>query len=232
MRVQIVALLGVVACDSVLGLRTTQLADGPPPPDAPPDGPPCVANPAVPSDPFVATTPCSGWGTTFSKANAMLAEGSDALAITIDPSAPSFAGCDSAGSVPFDAGGVFVAIDRALTTPSGYVNLSMHLANNGPGFQIGLDTGGSRVALQTSDGATTFPPDAVWNPTAMRFLRMRVDATTHEIVGETSPDAIRWHELARAAGPPPAPLTLTLIAGDDSTEGAGSAAFSHLNDCP
>jgi hypothetical protein len=198
---------------------------------APDATPACAPRLDTLRDDFGASSPCMPWGSSYDNAGATISESNHALTIVGNASFPSFAGCDSMSSTALQPEGIFVAVDKHFQDQFGYTVLGLNLA---PGA-VQMDVYGSNtVQLENRDGSVIYGTPATYDPTAMRFLRIRPDAAMTSFVGEVSPDAAHWTAIADTGNmvPVPTTVTLTLVAGNDSTGDGSTAQFSHLNECP
>ena len=230
------ALLVVVAgCDRVLGLDDVNAPGkgGDAGSNTGPDAPlACTPRLDTLHDDFSGAIACAPWGASYTHGGATIAQANHAVTITGNAGGTSYAGCDSSTGTPLEAEGIFVEVSQHFTGMYGYTVFSLDLTQSSV-VQLDIDAGGT-IQLENHDGSTTYGTPATYDEVAMRFLRIRPNVEKTALVGEVSPDAIRWTAIADTGTGVAVPATvgITLIAGNDDNGDGSTGQFSHLNVCP
>lgn len=185
---------------------------------------PLCATPAI-VDPFDgATPPCETWGQQFG--NAQVTASGGVLSITPAANFQNSGGCVSGDPIEFIDGGVFVEVLAVLPPGHGFVSLTVQ---GGP----------TQPSITARDGELrlTVPGDVIaampYDPTAMRWWRLRPDRASRSTVAEFATDGSHWQRLGALDVPPEPQIILELSAGTDAAEAApATARAAHLDVCP
>ena len=235
MRALLAVAVLVSGCQKLLDLGTVSAADARlEQPDAPIDhaidAPACAPNPNVVSDDFTGPA-CAAWGTAYHQGISSVLQSAGELVVTMGAgTTEQYGGCYSNGTVPLDAVGVFVGIDRVDSAPNAWTELALK-TDDSHAVQIGVTDSGTVLTLNDYGDSVRYATTA-YLPARMKYVRLHTDAALTTVIGEYSADAITWTPVGdTGAQVTPVPVVVVLESGDvDGT--AGSAAFSHLNVCP
>jgi hypothetical protein len=190
----------------------------------------CVAFPrCVPppiSDAFDAgSSPCAAWAIQFGRA--LVEIRNSELTITPAADGQNSGGCESTRAVPFQDGGFFLEITQILPPHHGFVEMS---AKGNTTEEPAIYAQDGMLSLRTILDTVASRP---YDPTAMRWWRLRPDRAANTTVAEYGADGYHWTRLGALALPPEAEIRIEFSAGvDDIDPQPATARVAHLDICP
>lgn len=125
--------------------------------------------------------------------------------------------------------GVFVEVSRIFAHPASSVFFRLFPIEPGIAVDAGFTATVGQVTMLgggSARGDAPFVPNQWW--------RLRPDRLNDRVIGEVSPDGLRWEQVGEMPGA--VPVTIKLVIGavitDMTAATPGAAAFEQVNVCP